>query len=68
MMSYLGAQLAHKIRGPQNRPCALDSAAFPAVPAFARQPSFVLLATGWYAIGLTGWQQALNQDRAGSAQ
>jgi len=48
MMSYLGTQLANKILGRQNRPCAFDSSAFPAVPAFAGQPWFVPLVTSWY--------------------
>lgn len=50
MMSYLGTQLANKILGQQNRPCAFDSSAFPAIPGFVGQPWFVPIVAGWYRL------------------
>lgn len=50
MMSYLGTQLASKILGQQNRPCAFDSSVFPAIPAFRGNPWFVPLVAGWYRL------------------
>jgi gamma-glutamylputrescine oxidase len=50
MMSYLGTQMANKILGQQNRPCAFDSSMFPAIPAFGGKPWFVPLVSGWYRL------------------
>ncbi len=48
MMSYLGCQTARKILGKQNRPCAFDTSAFPAVPLYSGKPWFVPLVASWY--------------------
>ena len=48
MMSYLGQQTARKILGQQNRPCAFDSDAFPAIPLYRGTPWFVPLTAAWY--------------------
>ncbi len=50
MMSYLGAQTARKITGRQNRPCAFDVEAFPAVPLYAGRPWFVPAVAAWYRL------------------
>jgi glycine/D-amino acid oxidase-like deaminating enzyme len=50
MMSYLGFQTARKIIGRQNRPCAFDREAFPAVPFYNGVPWFVPAASAWYRV------------------
>lgn len=48
MMSYLGVQTARKILGSQNRACAFDREAFPAIPLYNGTPWFVPVVSGWY--------------------
>ncbi len=50
MMSYLGTQTARKITGRQNRPCAFDTEAFPAVPFYSGRPWFVPAVSAWYRL------------------
>ena len=50
MMSYLGEQTARKITGRQNRPCAFDVEAFPAVPLYDGRPWFVPGVSAWYRL------------------
>jgi gamma-glutamylputrescine oxidase len=50
MMSYLGYRTAQKILGQENRPCAFDRDAFPAIPLYNGTPWFVPIASGWYRL------------------
>lgn len=59
MMSYLGYRTAQKIIGRQNRPCAFDREAFPAIPLYNGTPWFVPIASGWYRL-----QDRIEQLRA----
>lgn len=46
MMSYLGHQMALKLAGGANRPCAFDGLPFPTKPLYAGEPWF-LPVVGW---------------------
>jgi gamma-glutamylputrescine oxidase len=50
MMSYLGYQVARKILGRENWPCAFDSDAFPAPALYNGKPWFVPFVAGWYRL------------------
>jgi len=50
MMSYLGFQMARKLLGKQNRPCAFDGDAFPAPPFYNGKPWFIPVVAGWYRL------------------
>ena len=50
MMSYLGHQIGLKILRRQNRPCGLDSAAFPTLPGYRGRPWFLPAVGGYYTL------------------
>ena len=50
MMSYLGFQVARKLLGKQNRPCAFDTGAYPAPPLYNGKPWFIPVVAGWYRL------------------
>jgi glycine/D-amino acid oxidase-like deaminating enzyme len=52
MMSYLGHQLGLKLLGRQDRPCAIDGLAFPAipVPGYTGDPWFLPVVGGYYTL------------------
>jgi glycine/D-amino acid oxidase-like deaminating enzyme len=50
MMSYLGFQMARKLLGRQNRPCAFDTDAFPSPPLYNGKPWFIPVVATWYRL------------------
>ncbi len=48
MMSYLGHQIGLKILRQQNRPCGLDSTAFPTLPFYRGRPWFLPAVGAYY--------------------
>lgn len=48
MMSYLGYQIGLKILRQQNRPCGLDSTAFPTLPFYRGRPWFLPVVGAYY--------------------
>ena len=48
MMSYLGRQIAQKILGTTNRPCAFELIPFPTRPLYRGRPWFLPIIGSWY--------------------
>jgi len=50
MASYLGNQVALKILGRTNRPCAFDGLPFPTRPLYRGNPWFLPIVGSWYRL------------------